>query len=516
MALALMVAIAAAEQAYDEAELGRLLQRWRDELVVYLLEDADRREFDALETNDQRLEFMRRFWDQRDPSPATPENEFREEHLRRFGHANRFFGAGRPGWRTDRGRLYILLGPPDEIRRNPTGRGPSERPSEVWIYNNPEDPQLPRELALPFVDFFGVGDFELVSDLERTASILPKDLSAPSFNDLHAFAKRRQKQVYLDRHLASGRGGGGVRGRDVGDLAHDFMQFQGDVARAEADARQTPLRELVIARAEFGQLPLQLGASAFRAGGATYLPVTIALHYDELARETVDQTEHYRIGLLAQLRRPDQSVVAEVERRAVFSLPVEERQALGERPLLYQLPFSVAPGAYLLRAVVRDELGGSVGAAERELVIPALDQGLRLSDLMLADAITRIEDRGAAGEIAPFVFGPLRVVPNVAARYASGATLQVYFQVYGLALDPLKRRNELEIRYRVLCDGWTVRLSPAQYPVATDETERAVAGALRLDGYAAGSYRLEALVTDRVSGARASATAPFEVVELTR
>ncbi|HEX9636642.1 MAG TPA: GWxTD domain-containing protein [Acidobacteriota bacterium] len=504
-------AAAPATEPYDDAELEKLLERWRKELVVYLLEDDEKREFDALADNDARLEFMHRFWGARDPTPSTPENEFRDQHLQRFVYANRNFGAGRPGWRTDRGRLYILLGPPDEIQRNPTGRGPNERPSEVWVYNNPDDPLLPRELVFPFVDFFGVGDFDLVSGLDRTAQVKPYDTGTPAFSDLNAFAKRRQRQTYVDRRLASGRGGGGARGRDVGDLASDLFQTQIDLARAEKNARLVPLRELVITRHDFAELRFELSASAFRLGSSAYLPVTVALRYAELGREQVQGTEHYALSLLAQLLLQDGKVATELERRIQFSLDQREREQAG-RPLLYQLPLQAAPGSYRLRAVVRDELGGAVGVQETALTISAPAFELTLSDLMLADEIAQLEQPPPADAgLLPFTFGRFRVVPNVAAAYPSGAALQVYFQVYGLALDPGRGTNEIEIVYEVLRNGKVTQSSPAQYPVPSRESERAVAGALRLQGYAPGSYLLRVTVRDRIAGASAAATRAFEV-----
>src|SRR5260370_40291473 len=111
-----------------QKELDTPYKKWLQEEVPYIISDEERAAFLQLQTNEEREQFIEAFWQRRDPTPDTVENEFKEEHYRRIAYANERFASGIPGWRTDRGRIYIIWGKPDEIESHPTG-GNYERPA---------------------------------------------------------------------------------------------------------------------------------------------------------------------------------------------------------------------------------------------------------------------------------------------------------------------------------------------------------------------------------------------------
>jgi TonB family protein len=117
-----------AESRYD---------KWLNEDVVYIITAQERAAFKKLATDDERDHFIEQFWQQRDPTPGTAENEFKEEHYRRIAYSSRFSATSLSGWQTDRGRIYILYGPPDEIESHPSGESGSA-PFEEWLYNHIE------------------------------------------------------------------------------------------------------------------------------------------------------------------------------------------------------------------------------------------------------------------------------------------------------------------------------------------------------------------------------------------
>lgn len=134
------------------AKAGGAFQKWLDEDALYIITAEERRAFLYLKTDDEREQFIEAFWRRRDPDLATEENEFRVEHYARITHADRHFAAdGVPGWATDRGRIYILHGRPDEVRKTPSG--------EVWIYK----PLMGRRsgLMFEFSAVNGKGDLRL-------------------------------------------------------------------------------------------------------------------------------------------------------------------------------------------------------------------------------------------------------------------------------------------------------------------------------------------------------------------
>lgn len=158
--------------------------KWLNEDVAYIITNKERAAFNLLQTDAEREHFIEQFWLVRDPTPGTSENEFKEEHYRRIAYANNHFGATNlPGWKTDRGRIYIIWGPPDEIDSHPSGgayqRPPAEgggltstSPFEQWRYRYIES--LGNDIILEFVDKTGSGDFRMTMDpheKETTPSI---------------------------------------------------------------------------------------------------------------------------------------------------------------------------------------------------------------------------------------------------------------------------------------------------------------------------------------------------------
>jgi len=110
-------------------ELSKTYKKWLDEDVVYIISDEERKAFKQLSNDEERDQFIEAFWQRRDPTPDTEENEFKEEHYRRIEYANEHFAAGIPGWKSDRGQIYIKFGPADEIESHPSG-GTYDRPIE--------------------------------------------------------------------------------------------------------------------------------------------------------------------------------------------------------------------------------------------------------------------------------------------------------------------------------------------------------------------------------------------------
>ena len=112
-----------------QKELETPYKKWLNEDVGYIISDEEKQAWKRLATDDERQQFIEHFWLRRDPTPDTEENEFKEEHYRRIAYANEHYASGIPGWKTDRGRIYIMYGPADEIDDHSSG-GSYERPIE--------------------------------------------------------------------------------------------------------------------------------------------------------------------------------------------------------------------------------------------------------------------------------------------------------------------------------------------------------------------------------------------------
>ncbi|MBN2054281.1 GWxTD domain-containing protein, partial [bacterium] len=172
-----------------QENLATILDDWVNEYVRHIITPEERDTYHSLLETTEKLDFIELFWKRRDPTPDTPENEYRSEHLRRFTTADRMFSAGGDGWNTDRGRVYIVFGPPYAVNRAPAGAGPADMPSEVWTYNGLPDVSLGAAFDVLFVDFSGSGDFELASSLD--ASVTFTSRGGFALSGLEGYARSR-------------------------------------------------------------------------------------------------------------------------------------------------------------------------------------------------------------------------------------------------------------------------------------------------------------------------------------
>src|SRR3984893_13883906 len=159
-------------------DLPTVYQRWLEEDVRWIITPEERSAFIQLKNNEDRDRFVEAFWLRRDPTPGTAENEFKEEHYRRLAYANEHFAQAVPGWETDRGRIYILYGPPDEIKvKSARDSGDSVKPTELWHYRWLAE--YGKDIDLKFVDVCGCGDFRLETPLPTTPQPLSNLFRVP-------------------------------------------------------------------------------------------------------------------------------------------------------------------------------------------------------------------------------------------------------------------------------------------------------------------------------------------------
>src|SRR5882672_6832622 len=162
-------------------ELETPYKKWLNEDVLYIITDEEKQTWKRLSTDDERESFIEQFWLRRDPTPDSAENEFKEEHYRRIAYANERYASGIPGWKTDRGRIYITYGPPDENESHPSGgsyeRPPEEGggttstfPFEKWRYRYIEG--IGSDIIIEFVDPTMTGEFRMTMDPSEKDALL--------------------------------------------------------------------------------------------------------------------------------------------------------------------------------------------------------------------------------------------------------------------------------------------------------------------------------------------------------
>jgi len=486
-------------------DLARLLERWPDQYVRWILSDAERQRYRTLTTDRERLEFIEDFWARRDPTPGTPANEFRQDYLERFAYVMNHFGAGKPGWATERGRIYLLLGPPHSVQRNPMGRYSLERPSEIWTYNNIPVPGVPASLDISFVDFKGTGDYEIVSDLESTAPVIMQFGTAES--PLLAWSMRRRHLGMVDPRT----GLDTFREVDASIITQRELDLQQQLREIGESGQKSiqPLDQVVAARVSFARLSLQATAGLiYEAPEVLRAPVSLAVPYSELAARREQGKIVYDVDYLMRLIDDPGDEAARVEDRLSLSFPEEQRTRLATLQLALEENLEVArPGSYRLQAYLRDNTGDKIGTFEQLLDLPARPSGaLALSSLFVAGALVE----SAPGTAGPFQFGTIRVIPSLDRSFGADQELGLYLQAYG-ALAKEDGRKRLKVDFFVMKEG---RLFMGVPPaILFPDTEPAgIRASIPLNKCPPGDYAIRVRVTDEVGRQQAEREASFRVV----
>ena len=492
---------------YSVEQIERLTRRWADEYVRFIMLDEERELLDAITHPAARLQFIEDFWERRDPNPDTPENEFREDYAQRYAYVLRHFGSGKPGWKTDRGRVYLMLGPPNRIQHNPAGRNAMERPSEIWTYNAVGNRRLEASFDLNFVDFTGTGDFQLVSNLDLTAPA--RTNFGPILSEGEAFGLLRDgKRRLIDEYT----------GWDKGFIPNNvaFEQFNQlekwhQVAATPA-ALAPPLSEEIKTRLAFDPREVGLEATRLRGTeGRTALPLAVQIPPSGLTSEEQRGRRAFQVDLYAELKAPGGAAVASAARELPFEVDAAEQRLPS---VLVSLDLAAPPGRYQLTVAVRDTIGGRVGLIDREVeLLDFSGTALRLSDLLLASQVLPYEPQAGASP-PPFLYGRFAYIPRIGGAFERSEALHLLLTAYNLGLDA-GGRNSVELRYAVEReqDGSTVpvRSYPAQYPAPTGQSDLAIHSGIPLRRFEKGAYRLRATVIDRIAAVERSTAAAFRV-----
>ena len=420
-------------------EMSEAHRRWVEEEVVYIATDREKEVFRDLETVEERDRFIEAFWTRRDPNPATPVNEFREEHYRRIDHANRFLGRDtfRPGWRTDRGRYYILLGEPKTIERFSGGNEIVD--SELWFYQGGGSRGLPGAFFLLFFQRDGVGEFELYhpiadgpTSLFRTAGILPGQ------DDMAAIEKLEQISADLAHASLS---------YDAG-LPPDYFTGRASLGSDDVLVRieQSPKRAVrtdyidawlkygnrVAADYSFNYVPNR-SSFAVLAGPSRAAFVHYALELDPesfgFATDEDQQKFYTTLDVTLEARDPEGRLVLANDRSDYLELTPSQVKETERYPIAYQDSFPLVPGRYTLSVVFRNRALKRYTVAEKDVVVPDFSGSApALTDLLFGFRNERLLSAAAESEMRTFQLGSTRIDPASDSVFAIGDTISALSQ----------------------------------------------------------------------------------------
>jgi GWxTD domain-containing protein len=500
-----VAATSASQSRYDDLTEEEAAKVWIEEIVPYITTKHERKVYKELQTSEERVRFIDTFWGRRDPTPETPENEYQLEHYRRLAYANTFFNAGRPGWRTDRGRIYILLGAPNQIDSDPMGRHAHQYPTEVWTYSQSPNPRLPPNLVIAFVDTRSIGDYEITFNMLADSDSTRRTEALMDENFLDDLARAEVRSMNF------GRPGTMTSIADGLNPELERLSELADIAQVPEQAVQ-PLREVVTTDFSFDTATLDVTPRIefFRASDDEMaIPVNVDLAYRNFAYVETGDFYESRFEILARIVDQDGNSVDEYVREELFALPKDQIAVLQNKSVLYQLVLYAPPGDYKLQLAVRDK-NQRLRMTESELTVPAVGGSLDLSTVLLAEQILELEEPPPEGKKEPITFAKYKVLPSQDGSFESGASLQVYFEVYNLGLDE-EGKARVKFEYTFRREGRLFRKVAPTYPFPDSRPNRSIMSSIPLKDFTQADYSLTVKLTDEVTGEAITRQVPFAV-----
>ena len=408
-----LVALAQTNDGRLRKELKSGYSKWPDQDVAYILTDAERSAFNGLHNDEEREQFIEEFWRWRDPTPETEENEFKEEHYRRIAYANERFASGMPGWKTDRGRLYITFGPPDEIESHPSGgtyqRTPNEGggttstfPFERWRYRYLAD--IGNDITVEFVDPTMTGEYRITIDpnekdaLQKVAGHQPPELPNTASNNQFT----RVEQLHL----------------------------------MSKPPRMPELLAIARSVLSYNVLPFRIQVNYFPLTDASSM-VYVSLQFEnkDLQFQAADGVMKASLSLAGGVTTLTRRNVTSFEDQIRVDTPSAMLSSTTQRKSVYSHVLILAPGTYRLQVVAKDTIGGNTGMSEVPLEVPNSDS-LQISSVVLADMIEHVPTRSAgAGQ---FVIGDYKVRPRVDGVFHRDEKLGLFFKLSRTASNPVE------------------------------------------------------------------------------
>jgi GWxTD domain-containing protein len=433
-------------------DLPEKYRKWLEEEVVYIIVPLEREVFLKLETDRERALFIEAFWKQRDPVRATPENEFKEEHYRRINYSNQFFGRGtpKPGWRTDRGRIYIILGEPNDIQRF-EGKVMTY-PSEVWFYQGKTNLGLPPGFNLVFFQEGGLGEYRLYSPLKDGPQALMTSFYGDPYDYLAAYEQLREFEPELAEVSLTL-----IPGEDSAAFGRPSMVSDLLVQKVETAPTKQVEERYAQKFFEYKDI-VEVEYTANYIDNDSLVKVIKDLsgmyfvHYAiEPKRLSVDlyQNKYYtNLKLNGTVSDTEGKNIYQFEKNIFLEFDEEQIKNISHRPFSIHDMFPLIPGNYKFSLLVKNEVSKEFTSLERDLIIPQEEETLQMTSLILGYNVNR---RGAEqNRLWPFQIGAYQIYFQGNRVFLSQDTMAAAFQIHGLS--PILREKG-EIKYTFFKNG---------------------------------------------------------------
>ena len=507
-------------------ELGSTYKKWLNQDVRWIITPEELSTFKQLSNDEERDQFIEQFWLRRDPTPDTPENEYKEEHYRRIAYANEHFAAGKPGWMTDRGRMYIVYGPPDEIDAHPSGgqyNRPMEEgggetstyPFETWRYRYIEGlGSHSQEVMMEFVDTCMCGDYHMTIDPNEKDALLHTPSGGLTMYEEMGLASKADRIA-------------GITNSTLGPNSGMDATKQFDKLEQYALLNQAPkikfkdLEEVVSHKINVNLMPFDIRTDFVRVTGDTVLvPVTIQVKNKDITFASKDGIQRGTVNIFGRVTGLTGKIAQTFEDTVQVDVPNDLLEKTQQHSSLYWKAIPLRPGRYRFDVVVKDVNGDRVGTWSRGVQVPDFNEDkLASSSMILADHMEKVPAKSiGAGNFVigqtKFAYPHLEPASGQPASFKRDQRVNLWMQVYNLQPDEKTKRPSAKIEYEIVnvaTNQPVLHSSESTDTMGNLGDQMTLEKSLAITSFEPGIYRLTVKVDDNVSKQQITPSVRFAV-----
>ena len=450
LSLALFLPGPASAQAKKKSskDLPPQYRKWLEEEVVYIITPKEREVFLQLKSDLEREIFIKAFWKQRDPTPDTDRNEYREEHSRRIAYANQWFGRGSPGpgWRTDMGRIYILLGEPKTIDRfeNLT----QVFPTVIWFYDGMGSLGLPNSFNVVFFKSEGMGDYVLYSPMKDGPQKLLNNYMGDPADYESAYLQMMDVEpaiANVSLSLIPGESVISPRPTMSSDILLGNRIPSAPFEKVKDEYAEKLLRYKDVIEVDYTANYVDSDAliRVYQDPGG-FAFVHYLIEPKRLTFEHVGDRYHADLEADVSVTDPQGGVVYQFNRSIPFDMTESQLAAIRGKLFSFQDLFPLVPGSYKISILLKNRVSREFTSAEASLFVPAPSAFTLYAPALANRADTASRFRG---QTKPFLFGGLQLTPSPRNDFLPGETLYAFFQLQNAPEDV---RNGGVVEYKIL------------------------------------------------------------------
>jgi len=499
-------------------ELERPYKKWLDEDVLYIITDEERKAFKNFQTAEEMEQFIEQFWMRRDPSPDSMENEYKEEHYRRIAYCNERFASGIPGWKSDRGRIYITFGPPDEIESRPSG-GTYERPYEEgggttstfpfekWRYRWIEG--IGTDIIVEFVDPTMTGEYRMTMDPSEKDALLHVPGAGLTLMEQMGMADKADRFSRTDGTRL------GTGNQPLPARMQQFERLQQFAMLQKAPSvKFKDLEAQITSRIIYNILPMQARVDFFPATSSTVMAnVTLQFNRKDLQFKTTGNASQAIVNIFGRISTMSRRPANIFEDVVTVDVATELLQEASDGQSIYQKSIPLPPGMYRLNVVAKDVVGGNMVNYEQALNVPRMEEDqLFTSSIILADVLEKVPTKSIG--TGQFVIGSSKVRPRMNESFKRSEKMGIFLKLYNFQAEEKTNKPQGQVEYEIVRASDNSRVLEFTEDIAALEgsaSQMTIEKLLPLGSLEPGKYILKLKVTDSLKNESLTQQAQFSI-----